>query len=361
MKSILVILVFIGVVDGKELEMMYLMNNNSVQLPSVNSSVDSNYSKEVVRVNHINTSEKGFCSVGQAAEKLLKLSNANYPGFSDWGLIEDYKERVKKDCGPVKYYPEQIGKPGGKLILCYKLKGVCETNPFNTYDKEYCAFENEVAKLNNIYMKLLKKKDEKVEKHIKEIRNIAFDMAKDIIDDKVTKKLAENPFEQVRLSWKDMYDMRASLAALLAQRYKIYNVNLILNSLGKVIFSNFEYFSPMIALSGPAGFVVISGLPIVEETFQCNISVKNMLLKGGIAAGRKIILKVPVIKSNNISGVFADRFIKNATIEEVSKWVKHFFGDGLQVENVNFVKAYGKQFAIVTIKSAVGTAQHYSK
>ena len=179
-------------------------------------------------------------------------------------------------------------------------------------------------------------------------------------DKKVAKKLADNPLEQVRLSWGDMYEMRKELSKLLSEKYGVYNVNVVINAVGEFMFSNFEYFSPLIALSGPAGFVVLTGLPIGEETFQCNISVRNILIKGGLSAATKLVMKVPIIKSDNVAGVFADKFIKSATTAEASKWVKHFFGDGLEVQSVSVVKQYGKEFALITVKSALGTGQHYS-
>jgi len=172
--------------------------------------------------------------------------------------------------------------------------------------------------------------------------------------------ISNKPVVKVRLSWGDMYEMRKELAKILSEKYGAYTVNVVIDAVGEFIFSNFEYFSPFIALSGPAGFVVLSGLPIAEETFQCNISVKNILLKGGLSAGMKVVLKVPIIKSDNVAGVFAERFIKSAAATEVSKWVKHFFGDGLEVEKVSVVKQYGKEFALITLKSALGTGQHYS-
>ena len=329
--------------------------NTDVSIPEVHSF---SISKSNTQVNS-NQSAKGFCSVEQAADKLLKIANSNTLGFSESGLIEDYAERVKKDCGPFKYIPQQIGKPGSPSIVCYELRGECENN--YSYNPSNCALETEKNKLAQIYYRLSIERDKKVSEHIKKVRERCIGVAKEIVSRKITKKLADNPFEQVRLSWADMYEMRGVLASILSEKYGIYNITALIDAAGQGIFSNLEYFSPLIALSGPVGFVVLTGLPIGEETFQCNISVKKILIKGGLSAARRIILKVPIIKSDNIAGVFADRFIKNATIEEASKWVKHYFGDGLEVQNVSVVKEYGKEFALITIRAAIGTGQHYSE
>ncbi len=304
-------------------------------------------------------SARGFCSVEQAADKLLRLSNSNTLGFSDSGLLEHYASKVKEDCGPFKYIPAQIKNPGSPDLVCYRLGGEC-SNGYEGYSESNCAIETDRYKLAQIYSRILKERDQKAMEHVKKVREKAMAAAEEIVSKKVAKKLADNPFEQVRLSWGDMYEMRKELAKLLSERYGVYNVNVVINAVGEFMFSNFEYFSPLIALSGPAGFVVLTGLPIGEETFQCNISVRNILIKGGLSAATKLVMKVPIIKSDNVAGVFADKFIKSATTSEASKWVKHFFGDGLEVQNVSVVKQYGKEFALITVKSALGTGQYYS-
>jgi len=331
------------------------LKNTNVSIPEVQAP---SISKSNAQANS-NQSAKGFCSIEQAADKLLKIANSNTLGFSESGLIEDYAKRVKKDCGPFKYTPPQIGKPGSPSIVCYGLRGECGNN--YGYNPSNCALETEKYKLSQIYYRLSIERDKKVSEHIKEVRERAMIAAEEIVSKKITKKLADNPFEQVRLSWGDMYEMRTILASILSERYGIYNITAVIDAAGQGIFSHLDYFSPVIALSGPVGFVVLAGLPIGEETFQCNISIKNILIKGGLSAARGLILKVPIIKSDNIAGVFADRFIKNATIEESSKWVKHYFGDGLEVQKVGIVKEYGKEFALITIRSAIGTGQHYSE
>jgi len=332
--------------------------NTDVSIPKVSTP---SISKSNVQINN-NQSAKGFCSVEQAADKLLQIANSNTLGFSESGLIEDYAKKVKKDCGPFKYSPQEIKNPGNTSVVplvCYELRGECGNN-YHSYNSSNCALETEKNKLAQIYYRLLIERDKKVNEHIKKVREIAMLEAKNIVSRKITKKLADNPFEQVRLSWADMYEMRGVLASILSEKYGIYNITAAIDAVGQVFFSNMEYLSPIIALSGPVGFVVLSGLPIGEETFQCNISIKNILIKGGLTAAKGIILKVPIIKSDNIAGVFADRFIKNATTEEASKWVKHYFGDGLEVQNVSVVKEYGKEFALITIKSVISTGNYYS-
>jgi hypothetical protein len=327
--------------------------NTNISIPEVSAP---SISKPNAQANS-NQSAKGFCSIEQAADKLLKIANSNTLGFSESGLIEEYAERVKKDCGPFKYIPQQIGKPGSPSIVCYELRGDCGNN--YSYNPSNCALETEKNKLKQIHSRLLIERDEKVNEHVKKIREIAMLEAKKIVSKKITKKLADNPFEQVRLSWADMYEMRKTLASILSEKYGIYKITELINAGGQMIFSN--HLTPIISLSGPVGYIAVAGFPIAEETFQCNISIKNILIKGGLTAAEEIILKVPIIKSNNIAGVFADRFIKNATIEEASKWIQHYFGDGLEVENVSVVKEYGKEFALITIRAAIGTGQHYSE
>jgi hypothetical protein len=331
--------------------------NTDISIPKVHTSSISKLNAQI----NSNQSAKGFCSIEQAADKLLKMANSNSFGFSDSGLIEDYAERVKKECGPFKYTPQLIQNPGAPAVACYGLGGECSNHYYSyTYNPYNCALAKERDKLAQIYRRLLIERDKKVSEHIKKVREIAMFEAKNIVSKKITQKLADNPFEQVRLSWADMYEMRKTLASILSEKYGIYNLTAAIDAAGQMLFSNMEYFSPIIALSGPAGFIALTGFPIAEETFQCNISIKNILLKGALTAAEEIILKVPIIKSNNIAGVFADRFIKNATIEEASKWIQHHFGDGLEVENVSVVKEYGKEFAIITIKSFISTGEHYS-
>jgi len=335
--------------------------NTNISIPKVKPP---SISKSNAQINS-NQSAKGFCSVEQAADKLLRKAS-NPLGFSGLDLIEDYAEQVKKDCGPFRYIPQEIKSPDEAsrapfTFVCYELRGECGNDyESDSYNPSNCALKTEKNKLIQIYERLSNERDKKVSEHIKKVREIAMLEAKKIVSRKITKKLADNPFEQVKLSWADICEMRRLLASRLAEKYSFYYLSAALNAVGEVVVPNIDYLSPIIALAGPVGFVVVSGLPITEETFQCNISIKNMFLKGGLSAANKLIVKVPIIKTDNVVGVFADRFVKNVTTEEASKWVKHYFGDGLEAQNVSVVKEYGKKFAIITIKSVIGTGNYYS-
>ncbi|MEF3280083.1 MAG: hypothetical protein K6357_03860 [Elusimicrobiota bacterium] len=309
-----------------------------------------------IKSSALNKSEKGFCSISEAAEKLIRISNSQTMGFSDYGLLEIYEENLKKDCAPRKYIPTQIKAPDTPNLVCYELGGKCREKTFEIPQSQRCTIETNKSTLSSIYSRMINKRDEIIAKEMKDLRKRAQSIAEGIVNEKITKKLAEKPLEQIRLSWADMYKMRGTLAYMLG-----FKLDAAIDAVGQGIFSNIEYFSPIIALSGPAGFVVLSGFPIVEEAFQCNISIKNMILKGTLAAGTKLVFKVPIIKSETLSGIAADSFIKYATTTEASKWVKHFFGDGLEVESVSVTKEYGKEFALITVKTVLRTAQNYGK
>jgi len=216
--------------------------NTNISIPKVDpSSISKSKAQRKAKAQRkSNQSAKGFCSVEQAADKLLRIANSNTLGFSESGLIEDYAKKVKKDCGPFEYTPQEIRNPAETSIasfVCYELRGECGNN-YHSYNFSNCALETEKNKLTQIYHRLSIERDKKVSEHIKKVREIAMLEAKNIVSRKITKKLADNPFEQVRLSWADIYEMRGVLASILSQKYGIYNITAAIDALGQVFSSN---------------------------------------------------------------------------------------------------------------------------
>ncbi|MCG2726851.1 MAG: hypothetical protein L6420_11485 [Elusimicrobia bacterium] len=114
-------------------------------------------------------------------------------------------------------------------------------------------------------------------------------------------KLAEYPGEFVKIEWKDVYDMRGTVNAWLAQNGHLLNhVGQAIDAfgsaltgtiVGKVIMTN------TLILAGPAGFIMLGGMNVVQETFQCNPSGIVM----AINAGATVVVLVPWCKVPGIS------------------------------------------------------------
>lgn len=112
-------------------------------------------------------------------------------------------------------------------------------------------------------------------------------------EDLIAAKLAEKPSDTVKIVWKDIYDMRGSVNAWLAQNGRPLNyIGQALDAVGsgltgtvagKILMMN------TLMLAGPAGFIMLGGMNITQETFQCNPSGVVMAAN----AGATIVVLVP--------------------------------------------------------------------
>ncbi|MBU2575140.1 MAG: hypothetical protein KKH28_13795 [Elusimicrobia bacterium] len=164
--------------------------------------------------------------------------------------------------------------------------------PFNVFasDKEvkrFCTMDGAVEQLLNAagIAENLKKEP------------AVITMAEDIIG----QKLAARPTEFVKIVWKDIYDMRGSVNAWLAHNgHPLNHIGQAIDAagsaltgtiIGKVIMTN------ALMLAGPAGFIMLGGMNVTQETFQCNPSGVVM----AVNAGATIIVLVPWCKVPGIN------------------------------------------------------------
>lgn len=112
-------------------------------------------------------------------------------------------------------------------------------------------------------------------------------------EDLIAAKLAERPSDTVKIVWKDIYDMRGSVNAWLAQNgHPLNYVGQALDAVGsgltgttagKILMMN------TLMMAGPAGFIMLGGMNITQETFQCDPSGIVMAAN----AGATIVVLVP--------------------------------------------------------------------
>ncbi|MCM2268254.1 MAG: hypothetical protein NDI60_10835 [Elusimicrobiales bacterium] len=122
-------------------------------------------------------------------------------------------------------------------------------------------------------------------------------MAEDLLAD----KLAKHPADTVKIVWKDIYDMRGSVNAWLAQNgHPLNYVGQALDAVGsgltgtvvgKVLMMN------GLIMAGPAGFIMLGGMNITQETFQCDPSGLVMAAN----AGATLVVLVPWCRVPGVS------------------------------------------------------------
>jgi hypothetical protein len=114
-------------------------------------------------------------------------------------------------------------------------------------------------------------------------------MAEDLIAD----KLAKHPSDTVKIVWKDIYDMRGSVNAWLAQNgHPLNYVGQALDAVGSGLTGTTAGKMLMmntLMMAGPAGFIMLGGMNITQETFQCDPSGIVMAAN----AGATIVVLVP--------------------------------------------------------------------
>lgn len=112
-------------------------------------------------------------------------------------------------------------------------------------------------------------------------------------EDLIAAKLAEKPSDTVKIVWKDIYDLRGSVNAWLAQNgHPLNYIGQGLDAVGAgltgTVAGKFLMMNTLM-LTGPAGFIMLGGLNITQETFQCNPSGVVMAAN----AGATIVVLVP--------------------------------------------------------------------
>ncbi|OGR42641.1 MAG: hypothetical protein A2X35_01440 [Elusimicrobia bacterium GWA2_61_42] len=114
-----------------------------------------------------------------------------------------------------------------------------------------------------------------------------------LAEDLIAAKLAEHPSDTVKIVWKDIYDMRGSVNAWLAQNgHPLNYVGQALDAVGAGLTGTVAGKMLMmntLMLAGPAGFIMLGGLNITQETFQCNPSGVVMAAN----AGATIVVLIP--------------------------------------------------------------------
>ena len=120
-------------------------------------------------------------------------------------------------------------------------------------------------------------------------------------EDLVAEKLAASPGDTVKLAWKDVYNMRGSVNAWLAQTgHPLNYVGQALDAVGSgltgTFFGKFIMMNGLI-MAGPAGFIMLGGMNITQETFQCNPSGVVMAAN----AGATLVVLVPWCRVPGVS------------------------------------------------------------
>lgn len=112
-------------------------------------------------------------------------------------------------------------------------------------------------------------------------------------EDLIAAKLAERPSDTVKIVWKDIYDLRGGVNVWLAQNgHPLNYVGAALDAVGSGLTGTtggkFLMMNTLM-MAGPAGFIMLGGMNITQETFQCNPSGVVMAAN----AGATIVVLVP--------------------------------------------------------------------
>ncbi len=106
-----------------------------------------------------------------------------------------------------------------------------------------------------------------------------------IAEDQVKRKLVEGKGDEVKITWKDIYDVRGTVSAWVCNEgCRMYCVSSFIDAIGSgltgtSIGRGLTGFG--LALAGPPGFVMMSGMEITQETFQCKPDAVAMALDAG--------------------------------------------------------------------------------
>ncbi len=106
-----------------------------------------------------------------------------------------------------------------------------------------------------------------------------------IAQDQVRRKLQEGHGDKVEITWKDIYDVRGTASAWACNEgCRLYCVSSFIDAVGSgLLGTRFGrgLTTVGLALAGPPGFVMMSGLEITQKTFQCNPDTVAMALDAG--------------------------------------------------------------------------------
>ena len=180
----------------------------------------------------------------------------------------------------------------GTIAILIVLMQALSIFPVNTFasdnkPKRFCTMDNAVNQLLNVA-----RISENLQKEFA-VRNIASDI--------IEEKLAESPGEFVKIEWKDVYDLRGTINAWLAQNgHPLNRIGQALDAIGSglhgTILGKLTMVSGLV-LAGPPGFILLGSMNATQETFQCNPSGVVMAVNAGVT----ITVLVPWCKMPGIS------------------------------------------------------------
>jgi hypothetical protein len=278
-----------------------------------------------------------FCSVGRAADVLANRLTGD--------LINDYEATVRKGCGPFQSVQPSMGVPGQTYSPVYRYKwgGVCAILPDKLIaDSSLETWKKEIVAPTN----------KRIDEHMKVVRDRAHVIAWDIAEAASIKRLKDNPAAEVRLSWGDLWEMRGTMSLALRDydSNDLRVVNAAIDALGSALTSWQGKMLISAALKGPMGFVLVTtAIDMGEELLQCHVSAQNLILKGGLAAGRYLIMRVPLCEGCPINTRFPAELLRGLSVSEVNKFLRVKFGDGLT--GTASVDQQNAGFAVITLKA----------
>jgi len=157
-------------------------------------------------------------------------------------------------------------------------------------------------------------------------------MASSIVSD----KLVEKPGQPIEITWKDIYDLRGTINAWLCNQGRKMNcvgqaidavgAGLTGTTVGKVMMGG------GLALSGPPGFVMLAGMSITQETFQCQPSAVIM----AIEAGASVAVSLPWCKVPGLNQACVS--VTNGVKEGALVAARKIFGDKVVVKALKETK-----------------------
>jgi hypothetical protein len=178
-------------------------------------------------------------------------------------------------------------------------------------------------------------------------------VVRDIAADVVRDKLQEKPGEPIEITWKNIYDLRGTINAwLCSEGNKLNCVGQTIDAVGSGLTGTTAGKFLMgggLALSGPPGFVLVGGMAVTQETFQCQPSVVKMAL----VAGANVAINLPWCKAPGINQacVSMSNGIKNGALAAARK----IFGNKVAVKAVKRAKG-GLEVVLADAEKAAQTA-----
>jgi len=157
-------------------------------------------------------------------------------------------------------------------------------------------------------------------------------IVRDIASDIVATRLQENPGQPLEITWKDIYDLRGTVNAWLCNEGNKMNcVGQAIDAVGAGLTGTTPgkiLMGTGLALSGPAGFVLMGGMAVTQETFQCQPSAVKM----AIEAGASVAVSLPWCKVPGVNQacVAVGKGMKEGALVAARK----IFGDKVAVQAV---------------------------